>query len=195
MGAEYIHAHFGAAAATAAWAAARGLGVPFGFTAHAQEIFRKANPWLREKTLAAALPLTISQFHRRFLIDRLGPAVGGRFAVVRCGVDLSQFTSREVAPTHDISSVGRLVEKKGFDLLLRALACLPRPRPSCRIVGDGPLRADLEQEIRRQGLADRCSCSARSLTAASARWSSDRGCSCCPAGLPPMATRTVCRSC
>jgi colanic acid/amylovoran biosynthesis glycosyltransferase len=154
MGAEYIHAHFGASPATAAWAAARGLGVPFGFTAHAQEIFRKANPWLREKTLAAALPLTISQFHRRFLIDRLGPAIGGRFAVVRCGVDLSQFTPREVAPTHDISSVGRLVEKKGFDLLLRALACLPQPRPSCRIVGDGPLRAELEQEIRRQGLAD-----------------------------------------
>ena len=154
MGAEYIHAHFGAAAATAAWAAARGLGVPFGFTAHAQEIFRKANPWLREKTLAAALPLTISQFHRRFLIDRLGPAVGGRFEVVRCGVDLSQFTLREVAPAHDISSVGRLVEKKGFDLLLRALACLPEPRPSCRIVGDGPLRADLEQEIRRRGLAN-----------------------------------------
>ena len=154
MGAEYIHAHFGAAAATAAWAAARDLGVPFGFTAHAQEIFRKANPWLREKTLAAALPLTISQFHRRFLIERLGPAVGGRFEVVRCGVDLSQFTLREVAPAHDISSVGRLVEKKGFDLLLRALACLPEPRPSCRIVGDGPLRADLEQEIRRRGLAD-----------------------------------------
>jgi glycosyltransferase involved in cell wall biosynthesis len=154
MGAEYIHAHFGGPAATAAWSAARGLGVPFGFTAHAQEIFRKANPWLREKTLAAALPLTISEFHRRFLIERLGPAVGGRFEVVRCGVDLAQFTPRAVAPTHDISSVGRLVEKKGFDLLLRALACLPEPRPSCRIVGDGPLRADLEQQIRRQGLAD-----------------------------------------
>ena len=153
LGAEYIHAHFGAAAATAAWSAARRMGVPFGFTAHAQEIFLKANPWLREKTLAAALPLTISQFHRRFLIDRLGPAVGGRFEVVRCGVDPSQFTPREVAPTHDISSVGRLVEKKGFDVLLGALARLPEPRPSCRIVGDGPLRADLERAIRRLGLA------------------------------------------
>ena len=152
MGADYIHAHFGAAAATAAWAAARGLGVPFGFTAHAQEIFRKANPWLREKTLAAALPLTISQFHRRFLSDRLGPAVG---AVSRScvGVDLSQFTSREAAhPRHQQRRPAR--REEGLRPSAPRARRLPQPRPSCRIVGDGPLRAELEQEIRRLGLAD-----------------------------------------
>ena len=85
--------------------------------------------------------------------------------------------------------------EEGLRLLLRALACLPEPRPSCRIVGDGPLRADLEQEIRRRGLADSVQLLG-ALPHGRVREVVERSrCSCCPAGLPPMATRTVCRSC
>lgn len=45
--------------------------------------------------------------------------------------------------------VGRLVEEKGLDRLLRAWAWMPsRERPVLLIVGDGPLRRDLEQMVR-----------------------------------------------
>jgi colanic acid/amylovoran biosynthesis glycosyltransferase len=151
--ADYLHAHFASGAASAAWAAARASGRPFGFTAHAQDIFIRANPWLAAKALAAALPVTISEFHRRFLIDRLGAAAGGRFETIRCGVDLRVFAPSGAPPTHDVTAVGRLVEKKGFDVLVRALARLPEPRPSCRIVGDGPERVALERLVRELGLA------------------------------------------
>jgi glycosyltransferase involved in cell wall biosynthesis len=48
--------------------------------------------------------------------------------------------------------VGSLVERKGPDILLRALAGTGLP---CIFVGDGPLRAPLERLAARSGLADR----------------------------------------
>ena len=56
-------------------------------------------------------------------------------------------------------AVGRLVDVKGFDLLIDALAALSRARPGLdarlEIVGDGPERAALERRVDAAGLADR----------------------------------------
>ena len=55
-----------------------------------------------------------------------------------------------------IVSVGRLSPEKNHDLLLRALALLPRTRAwRLALVGDGPRRAKLEALARRTGLSDR----------------------------------------
>jgi glycosyltransferase involved in cell wall biosynthesis len=54
--------------------------------------------------------------------------------------------------------LGRLHPEKGPDLLLEALDLLRRRRPSgwrVALVGDGPLRVDLEHELRARGLDDR----------------------------------------
>jgi colanic acid/amylovoran biosynthesis glycosyltransferase len=58
--------------------------------------------------------------------------------------------------TCEILSVGRLIPKKGMDILIRAAALL-RSGPSfrMRIVGDGPLRSELEALARRLKLDDR----------------------------------------
>lgn len=53
-----------------------------------------------------------------------------------------------------IGGVGRLVEQKRFDRLLRALARLP-VRVHCLIVGDGPLRSELEALADELGVAGR----------------------------------------
>jgi glycosyltransferase involved in cell wall biosynthesis len=50
-------------------------------------------------------------------------------------------------------AVGRMVEKKGFTVLLDAMTRLPRVR--LKIVGDGVLRADLRAQIDRLDLGDR----------------------------------------
>lgn len=52
-----------------------------------------------------------------------------------------------------IISVGRLVYYKGFEFLIRSMANVPDAR--LLIIGDGPLRAALEQEARECGVADR----------------------------------------
>ena len=52
--------------------------------------------------------------------------------------------------------VGRLVEKKGFEFAIRALARLETDSPvRLRIVGDGPLRAELEALAGELGVAER----------------------------------------
>lgn len=61
--------------------------------------------------------------------------------------------------THDappvILGVGRLVEQKDFATLLQAVAIVRRQRRvRAMILGDGPLRADLENEVTRLNLQD-----------------------------------------
>jgi colanic acid/amylovoran biosynthesis glycosyltransferase len=92
--------------------------------------------------------MPISDFWRDRLV-RLGcdPA---RISVHRMGVDLRRFACRPrgTAPGRALRllTVGRLVEKKGIEFALRAVASLRHgPVPiQYVIVGDGPLRAELE---------------------------------------------------
>jgi glycosyltransferase involved in cell wall biosynthesis len=82
------------------------------------------------------------------------------------GLDLSRFSFVEKNKIENkgenpgqpvnIVSVGRLVEKKGTDLLLDALALLPREL-HWRLLhaGGGPLKSRLERRARALGLADR----------------------------------------
>lgn len=53
-----------------------------------------------------------------------------------------------------VTAAGRLVDKKGFDLLLRAAVHLPS-RVRVQIVGDGPQRRSLERLAIELGLEDR----------------------------------------
>jgi glycosyltransferase involved in cell wall biosynthesis len=65
--------------------------------------------------------------------------------MVENGVDLDTFTERRFGPTGPphFAYIGRLVDWKRVDLLLRAFAEAPS-HFRLEIVGDGPLRADLE---------------------------------------------------
>lgn len=58
---------------------------------------------------------------------------------------------------HTLLAVGRLAPEKGFDLLVDAFAKLAATHPDWNLVilGDGPLRSELEQRIAAHGLAGR----------------------------------------
>jgi colanic acid/amylovoran biosynthesis glycosyltransferase len=154
---DFIHAHWATYPSTVAWALGRVLGKPFGFTCHAHDIFVERQ-LLARKLTEAALPVTISRYNAGWLHDNVAHAAAQRLQVVRCGVDIDDPN----APTHDpvpdtILAVGRLVETKGFDTLIDALALL-RDRGvgfRCRIVGAGPLDAALRRQARDRGVADR----------------------------------------
>ncbi|MDT0575786.1 glycosyltransferase [Croceicoccus sp. F390] len=106
------------------------------------------------------LLLTVSDLYRRRLLELGAPAE--KIAVQRMGVDLSQlaFTPRSPdRPVSRILHVGRLVEKKGTEFLLRAFAAT-RSDPGMSaitldIVGTGPLRSGLEQLAATLAITDR----------------------------------------
>jgi glycosyltransferase involved in cell wall biosynthesis len=144
-----VHGYFAHQPAAVAQVAANILGVRFGFSVHALDA-RKVEPSaLRERALAAACVIACN----RDVADVLR-SVGAEPSLTPHGVDLARFVPRiptDAAP--ELIAVGRL-EKKGFSVLLDALARMRTP--AClRIVGDGPLRGDLEALINRLGLDDR----------------------------------------
>ncbi len=81
-----------------------------------------------------------------------------RIGVHRMGVDCDRiaFNPRRQEGRVELLSVGRLVEKKGFAVALRALAAQREKLPSFHytIIGDGPLRHGLERQTEIAGLSD-----------------------------------------
>ncbi|MCU1486745.1 MAG: colanic acid biosynthesis glycosyltransferase WcaL [Actinomycetia bacterium] len=102
----------------------------------------------------ADLLLPVSERWRRQLIDWGGPE--SRTLVQRIGIDLAAVhpAARPVGAALRLLSVARLVEKKGIESAVRAVAAL-----GCEvrydIVGDGPLRPRLEALVAELGLEDR----------------------------------------
>jgi colanic acid/amylovoran biosynthesis glycosyltransferase len=152
---DVIHAHFVDRAATIALVAARLLDVPFSVTAHARDIF-ESPVLLPEKLGQAAFAVTVSDFNRDHLL-RVAHVPPERLHVLHPWVDGlgPEPGVRASAERFRIVSVGRLVEKKGHDVLIEACRRVADRgcRIDCEIVGDGPLRAELESRIARLGLA------------------------------------------
>jgi colanic acid/amylovoran biosynthesis glycosyltransferase len=155
-GITHIHAHFASVAATAARLASAFSGVPYSITAHAKDIFHDSvrEDDLRRKLADAAAVVTVSDHNRAYLKDAFG-ADARRVARVYNGLDLARFPyeSPAVRP-REIVAVGRLVEKKGFDVLIDACALLvERGCPfHCRIVGVGEQEAALRSRIAERSL-------------------------------------------
>lgn len=78
-------------------------------------------------------------------------------SVVPNGVNCSWFTPTEDDPGEQLLFVGRLKEGKGPQYLLEAFGEVISDYPACslQLVGDGPLREDLEQQASTLGIADR----------------------------------------
>jgi glycosyltransferase involved in cell wall biosynthesis len=161
-GIELLHAHFGTSAANVARIAARLAGVPFTFTAHAKDIFHESvrSDDLARKLREAAAIVTVSEFNRRHLRETYGADAAGVTRVYN-GLNLGHFPFRgEMAGVGDIPvvvAVGRLVEKKGFDDLVRAAAALKSAGAEfrCKIVGHGEEAARLDALVRELDVGDR----------------------------------------
>ena len=155
-GCRHLHIHFAHTPTQIGMYASALSGVPFTVTAHANDIFERGL-LLEKKAARATRLLTISEFNQRFL-ESLG-IPSERLGVVRCGATF-QSSSPSTAPPADgtlrIGTLGRMVEKKGFDVLLRAVAACRRRgrRIQLRVAGDGPLRAELGETARTLGISD-----------------------------------------
>ena len=161
---ESIHAHFLHTPASVARYASTMLGIGWSFSAHAKDVWTTPDWEKREKLADARFGVTCTRAN----LDHLAALAPSPDVVelVYHGLDRGRFPAgvkerrpRDGSAPSDpvkILSVGRLVEKKGFDDLLGALARLP---PSLAwtldVVGGGALGAALRRQASDLGIAGR----------------------------------------
>ncbi|WP_225668234.1 glycosyltransferase [Arthrobacter sp. AET 35A] len=157
-GITHVHAHFGSIAARTAKVAAELTGIAFSFTAHAKDIFHEEvdTEVLRSLIGAAHHVVTVSDFNLSYL-GGLFPEHLGRVHRVYNGLELERFpfaSPTAPGPVLRVAAVGRLVEKKGFNQLLEAVAELVHRGVvlDVRIAGGGELHDQLADQITRHGL-------------------------------------------
>jgi phosphatidylinositol alpha-1,6-mannosyltransferase len=161
------------------WIRAR-RGVPYVLYVYGMDVNKETrkvrHSWLKRVTARAILGraaaiIAISSFtarRTRELMSSLGLAGEDRVHVVHPGTDPDRFRPNptaalsmrrrlKIGDRSMILTVGRLVPRKGVDMLLAALAVVATRHPDIVLVvaGEGPDRERLESEARRLGLEDR----------------------------------------
>src|SRR5881398_4236142 len=161
-GVDHVHVHFANRAAHTALFLKEISGIPFSVTAHGQDFMKDlGNDDLLREICAAAEFVAAETDYSGDLLRQRCPDSAGKIHRVYNGMDLTRFP----APNEEVSinqvpriiSIGRLVAFKGFEYLIDACADLARRglEFNCEIIGDGPLRGDLEERIRKLNLSDR----------------------------------------
>ncbi|MEZ4830714.1 MAG: glycosyltransferase [Caldilineaceae bacterium] len=151
-----LHAHFASVSTTVARLAALLTGIPYTFTAHAKDIYHESvDPAdLRRKLRDAAGVITVTDYNLDFLRQTYGEDAH-RVQRLYNGLDLSRFTfqaDQQRAP--HILGVGRLVPKKGFDILIDACVELKRRGVhfTCSLIGSGEEEANLRRHLAETGM-------------------------------------------
>ena len=150
-----VYAHFLHTPSSVARYAAIMRGIPWSYSAHAKDIWTSPDWELKEKLdsgpYGASFGVTctaIGAKHLRSLCDR-----DDRIDLVYHGLDLSRFpappdrTDRGATAQLRLLSVGRMVEKKGYDRLIAALALLPDTIDwQFTHIGGGDLKSSLQSQ-------------------------------------------------
>ena len=155
-GVRRLHAHFAGMAARTAFWINQFFGIPYSFTAHANDIFAPRDFVVSLAKLMddAAVVVTVSDYAADFLRNHF-PEAAAKVHRIYNGIDVSRFHPVDFGSgIPAIVSIGRLIEKKGFADLISACRLLkPRGRDFvCEIIGEGPLGPALQAQISRDGL-------------------------------------------
>ena len=156
----HLHAHFLHTPASVVRYCALIRGLRWSVSAHAKDIWTTPDWDKREKLADCAWATTCTRTnveHLRGLAPRPRDV-----ELVYHGIDVSRFPAPPLRFADaskrpvNVLSVGRAVDKKGFDDLLDALARIPaKLRWTFAHVGGGPLLPALAEQARRLGIADR----------------------------------------
>lgn len=161
-GLRHVHCHFAGLAARTCWWLRQFTGCSYSFTGHANDLFcpqESAAISLGRLVHDASAVVVVSDYTARWLRERY-PADAGRIHRVYNGLNLDPvIAAARGAAKGDpplIASVGRLIDKKGFDDLITACGILRARghRFRCVIAGDGPEEEALRQQIASLNLAD-----------------------------------------
>jgi len=152
-GVDHFHVHFANRAAHTAVFLKEISKIPFSVTAHGQDFMKDLgnDDLLREICAAAEFVAAETDYSRQLLCQRCPDSTRKIYRVYN-GIDLEFFPvpyPSTANPVPRIISVGRLVAFKGFENLVAACGELARRGLdfTCEIIGDGPLRDDLQARI------------------------------------------------
>jgi glycosyltransferase involved in cell wall biosynthesis len=158
---DHMHAHFAHDPALIAYLVYHMTGIPYSFTAHARDLYQIHEDVLTDRIQQSRAVITCCGANLEYL-NQLAPSERSKFSLIYHGVNLEDFQTlvnpdgSSTSENPIILSVGRLVEKKGFQDLLQALLIVKGTgqRFRCVIYGDGPLYQQLEGWIQEHDLAD-----------------------------------------
>jgi glycosyltransferase involved in cell wall biosynthesis len=159
-----LYAHFLHTPSSVARYAAIMRDLPWGFSAHAKDIWTSPDWEIKEKLSnahhGAFFGATCTAFGARHLQDMSDDPA--RIDLIYHGLDLNRFPNapnralREPGATLRLLSVGRLVEKKGFDRLISALALLPSDLDwHWTHIGGGGLGDQMQARAQQAGIGNR----------------------------------------
>lgn len=152
-GVGHVHVHFTGPAARTAWWLRQDFGVTYSITAHANDFLSDADdhPGLERLMNDSSFVVAVSDYSRGLLAEKFP-----RARVVRVYNGMQLDIAPPPAPTSPplLVAVGRLVEKKGYPVLVEACGKLKRRGVDfrCEIIGEGPLEKELKQQIGALGL-------------------------------------------
>ncbi len=159
-----VHSHFVFPTVTEiVWPACEMAGIPFTFIAHSQDIFRYDNITKNQIDKLGASPwclriLVPGEFHRRFLLEQKVPAA--KIVINPQAIEFDFYQSEQNARKHlyhknkSVGTIGRFVEKKGYEYLIRAGKELAKDGITVCIYGYGPLEEKYREIIRDEGITN-----------------------------------------
>jgi len=156
----HLHAHFATDATTVAYLANLLSGIPYSFTAHAKDLYREGIELslFRAKVDAARFVVTVCDANVQHITTHLAPGSATPILRLYNGVDLQLFSpgAENLQNQRKIVAIGRLVPKKGFEVLVDAAAELASRGSAfeLEILGDGELMPSLRARIAELGIGE-----------------------------------------
>jgi glycosyltransferase involved in cell wall biosynthesis len=163
---DVIHVHFAVPSGPLAWGLSRLTGIPYVLTAHLGDVpdgvpektgrwFRWVYPFTPPVWRGAARVAAVSEYTRSLARQHYPVDI----QVIPNGVDLSELDPGPICagrpPT--ITFAGRFMPQKNPLLFVQTLAGLKHLPWRCAMIGDGPLRPEVEAAIQAAGLQERIS--------------------------------------
>jgi glycosyltransferase involved in cell wall biosynthesis len=157
QGFDFLYVHFAMRQLLLGYHASRLLDLPLAITLQAHDIFvNPLAPFFPWTLGQCAFIVTVSHYNKEQIL-RMTPGLdAARIHVLANGIDIDHFKPAYHPPHRPFrfAGTGRLVEIKGFHVLVEAAGLLARKRKDfvVRLVGEGVLRQSLEARIAQLGI-------------------------------------------
>ena len=161
---DAIHVHFAVPAGALAWALSKLTGIPYVMTVHLGDVpggvpektgnwFKWILPFTRPIWRDAKRVVAVSKFTRQLALEHYEREI----EVIPNGVDLDRLRPAGIKVNEPprIVFAGRFMAQKNPIQIVRTLAELTDLPWQCVMLGDGPLKPNVEQEIIEKGLQER----------------------------------------